>query len=1201
MKILLVEDIEADYLLIKRHIDKGGIDAEICWMTGGDRLESVLLQDPWDLILTDYNLPGIDFPQWLATIRRHLPDVPLILVSGSVGEEKAVELLKMGLNDFVLKDRLFRLVPAIERSLSEAAERKLRKAAELKSAQNEQLMRAVLDGTPDAIFVKDCRGRYIFCNEAAARFVGRPMEDVIGHDDTFLFAAGTAGRIMRNDREVIGRKTLGSQEEWLTTREGERYNFLITKGPLVDRQGEVYGIFGISRDNTAHKIAEESLRESEVRFRTYVENSPIAIIVADGRGRFLDANPAALQILGYEREALLSMGLPDVVPADESALEGFKEALQHAGRRIQGEFRMVRQDGKMIWGDAYGIRIGDNRFLAYFQDITERKNIEKEQKLNLRLLDLVHNQTDVNVLLQQFTHEIKLYSGCQAVGIRMLDDQGNIPYHAYEGFDQDFYESESPLSIHSDACMCISVIKGETDSSLPYYTEGGSFYMNGTTRFLATVSEQERGKTRNVCNTRGFESVALIPFKNEGKVIGLIHVADAREDMVPLSLVLVLEQTVMQLGIALQRAQSRLQLRESEERFRAIIDNARSVISVKDLQGGFLLVNTFFLSLLGKSREEVIGRTDFDLLPRNIAEEQSRNDRRVIESGIPIELEEAFLMADGYHTFLSIKFPLVDRQGKAYALCAVSTDVTRLKRAEFSLMEERKKYQDLSMEYRVLLDNVPDGIVYLSPDCTVRWANARAQEILQVKGDSGLDQKKCFSLFWNRETPCPDCPAARCIISGKNENGEYSSLEDGRKFEIRSVPIIKDAGEVEGVIEILRDITAHRKLEEQFRQAQKMESIGTLAGGIAHDFNNILSAILGYGELTIDDMAPDDPHRDNLNTIIEAGMQASRLTKDLLLFSRKQVSDKHPVDLNAIIVNIEKFIRRIIGEDIQCETHLARNPMMIFADGHQIEQVLMNFVTNSRDAMPGGGQFTLATEFVELDRDFVDTHGFGSPGPYALLTVSDTGKGMDKQTVEKIFEPFFTTKSMGKGTGLGLAVVYGIIREHQGHINVYSEPGKGTVIRVYLPVIKESGRVSPASAERDTPQGGTETILLAEDETTVRRLFTTLLKRYGYTVIEAVNGEDAIAKFRQNRAAIDLLLFDLVMPKLNGKKAMDAIRQEKSGIKGIFISGYAPENIQQKDLLDSRTEMILKPVSPKDLLQTIRRTLDAPAEEDQAG
>ena len=416
IKVLLVEDVEADYLLIKRQLDQGGIQADIRWMQEEGELQAVFLQASWDLILTDYKVPGLDFREWLETIRRHLPDVPVVLISGSVGEEEAVELLKMGLNDFVLKDRLFRLVPAIERSMREAAEKKRRKSAELKSAQNEQLMRAVLDGTPDAIFVKDSNGRYLLCNEAAARITGFPADAIIGQDDSFLFDAGTAVRIQEEDRAVMARKTLWSEEEWITTRGGERYNVLVTKGPLINRQGKVCGMFGISRDNTARKIAEDALKESEARFRTYVENAPIAIIVSDGQGGFLDANPAAVRVLGYERGSLLAMGIPDVAPSDalESTLLDFKE-MQRTGR-VQGEYRMVRRDGSAIWADIHGIRIGDDRFMLYFRDITDRKNTERVQRLNFRLLDLVNNHTDINILFKQFSREIKLFTGCEAVG-----------------------------------------------------------------------------------------------------------------------------------------------------------------------------------------------------------------------------------------------------------------------------------------------------------------------------------------------------------------------------------------------------------------------------------------------------------------------------------------------------------------------------------------------------------------------------------------------------------------------------------------------------------------------------------------------------------------------------------------------------------------------------------------------------------------
>ncbi len=1073
MKILMIEDIEADYLLIERQIRQSNLPAEIRWVRDADGLAAALQETDWDLILSDFNVPSLDFLESLEILKKRLRDVPLILVSGTIGEETAVELLKRGLSDFILKDRLVRLVPAIERCMKEQAEKRRLKEAESTLEKNEQLMRAVLDGTSDAIFVKDRQGRYLLCNQAAARFMGCEAAAAIGRDDTFLFPPETAAYIMARDRAVMEAGKVQTQEEWVTTRNGAHLVFLVTKGPVFDPQGTGTGLFGISRDITIWKQAEET------------------------------------------------------------------------------------------------------------------------RQFNLRLLNLVHDHTDITTLLADFVREVKAFIGCEAVGIRVLDAEGNIPYQAYEGFSRRFFEQENPLSIKSDRCMCSNVIKGDTDKRKPFYTTGGSFYMNGTSRYLATVSEQERGETRNVCNQEGYESVALVPFWSAGKILGLIHVADRRENMVPLCVVEQLERAMLQMGTAFERTQAQHNLRESEARFRAIIDNANSAVWVKDREGRVLVANTYLLNLLGKSSEQVIGHTVFDLLPHPLAQAISTNESQVLASGAPLEVEESIVLPDGPRTMLSVKFPLRDQRGRIYALSAICTDITQLKNAETSLKEQGERYQQLAQEYALLLGNIPDGIVHLSPDLEIRWANAAAQRMFRLEDTQDLRGTTCHATFWHKAECCSPCPVVRSIASRKNETGIFFPGDPGREFEIRAVPIINSLGKVEGVIEIIRDISAHRKLEEQFRQAQKMESIGTLAGGIAHDFNNILSAILGYGELALEDLDENARARKSVHTMIEAGLRAAHLTKDLLLFSRKQASDKQTVDLNVIISKVEKFIRRIIGEDIQCETHLAQQSLLIVADSHQIEQVLMNFATNTRDAMPKGGYFTITTESMELDQGFIDTHGFGNPGPYALITVADTGKGMDKQTAEKIFEPFFTTKEMGKGTGLGLAVVYGIIQEHLGYINVDSEPEKGTAFRIYLPMMQEKKLPAQNPLDREKPRGGKESVLLAEDEVTVRRLFSTVLQQNGYTVIEAVNGEDAVRKFEENKDTVDLLLFDLIMPKMNGKVALDAIRRLKPEIKGIFVSGYAPENIPQRELLDLQTEVLFKPVSPKELLRTIRKILDA--------
>jgi two-component system, cell cycle sensor histidine kinase and response regulator CckA len=507
-----------------------------------------------------------------------------------------------------------------------------------------------------------------------------------------------------------------------------------------------------------------------------------------------------------------------------------------------------------------------------------------------------------------------------------------------------------------------------------------------------------------------------------------------------------------------------------------------------------------------------------------------------------------------------------------------------------SLRVSEEKHRKLSQEFTALLDNLPDGISQISPELRVIWSNRSIKGV--VKSDEAqLEGTYCYQVFCNGSKPCESCPVARSLQSGELVEVNMAS-RDGRFLELRAVPIIDESGMVESVIEIIRDITQHKLLEEQLRQAQKMESVGTLAGGIAHDFNNILTAIIGFGYIALMNMGQDDPQRKNVEHMLAGADRATQLTKDLLIFSRKQLGEKRPVELNEIVRKVEKFLARVIGEDINFTISLQNAPIVVQADTRQLEQVLMNLATNARDAMPGGGRLTISLEPIEIEKDFITIHGYGKPGSYALVTISDTGEGMDEETREKIFEPFFTTKVAGKGTGLGLAVVYGIIKQHDGYINVYSEPGSGTTFRIYLPLIPAEALEVETEEEEEIVTRGTETILLAEDEESVRELVSIVLKKHGYTVIEAVNGADAVNRFMENRDAIQLFVSDLIMPKMNGKEAYDEMRLVRPGMKAIFASGYAPDFVRQKVLLDSDVELISKPILPNILLKKIRSILD---------
>ncbi|NVN91023.1 MAG: response regulator [Desulfuromonadales bacterium] len=392
--------------------------------------------------------------------------------------------------------------------------------------------------------------------------------------------------------------------------------------------------------------------------------------------------------------------------------------------------------------------------------------------------------------------------------------------------------------------------------------------------------------------------------------------------------------------------------------------------------------------------------------------------------------------------------------------------------------------------------------------------------------------------------------------------------------------------------ELEQKILEQQRTEEQLRQAQKMEAIGRFSAGIAHDFNNMLTVIFGYGAMMLMNMSSDDPQRDKLDQILAAAERARNLTRSLLIFSRKQELKRERLNLNGSIKNVEMLLRRIIGEDISLIMSLSEEEIAIIADSGHIEQMLMNLATNARDAMPTGGMLSLGTDVVEIDEEFVKMHGFGTPGRYAVISVSDTGVGMDAATLQRIFEPFFTTKETGKGTGLGLSIIYGIIQQHKGHINVYSEPGQGATFRIYLPVMPGDAPDNDTTPCRQDIPRGHETILVVDDDTAIRDYLELFLTELGYRVFSARDGREAIDVFREKMGQIDLVLMDVILPHKNGREAAREIRSMKSDIKVLFNSGYPSDLVHGRNLLESGELMLMKPLTPSELAVTVRAALD---------
>ena len=411
-------------------------------------------------------------------------------------------------------------------------------------------------------------------------------------------------------------------------------------------------------------------------------------------------------------------------------------------------------------------------------------------------------------------------------------------------------------------------------------------------------------------------------------------------------------------------------------------------------------------------------------------------------------------------------------------------------------------------------------------------------------------------------------------------------------FLVSFFPVLSLEGSIDGVGAVVLETTDRRHLEEQLLQAQKMEAVGQLAGGIAHDFNNILTAIKSYSELLIEDMATDKGRVEDVKQIREAADRAAGLTRQLLAFSRQQLLRPRVLDLNTTIRDLKGMLERLIGADIEVKTRLATTIGMITADPGQIEQVLMNLIVNARDAMPGGGTIDIETSNVELDDNYVRTHASTQPGPYVMLAVSDTGQGMSRETQTRAFEPFFTTKEKGKGTGLGLSTVYGIVKQSGGSIWMYSEQGRGTTFKIYLPrvdALADDNVVAPVL----NGLGGHETILLVEDEDSVREVASRILQRQGYSVVEARNGKEALREFGERGREFDLIITDIVMPEMGGLELAQRVREWAPAARILFTSGYTEDAALRRSFLEPGAEFIEKPFTPARLAERARQVLDS--------
>ena len=1007
-----------------------------------------------------------------------------------------------------------------------------------------QQLQLLIDSGPDFFFLKDLDLRYQLVNEANARFFDREKSYILGRTDMELMPAEAARACQASDRQAIREKRVVLTVEPVGDRFYETYKF-----PLIT-DGQTTGVGGIVRDITERKRAEESLREVESHYRMLFEHAPDGIVIIDSvSGRFVEFNEMAHRQLGYPREEFAGLNISDIEAVDnpEEILKRLKTILREGRddfetvhRTRQGELRNIHVTAQVAEMS------GQTVYYCVLHDITSQKRAEDALR----------------------TSEEKYRS-------------------IFEGATEGIYQTTPD---------------GKCLSMNPAFAR--MFGYESPEQMIASVTDI--GRQLNV-NPIDREDMVRKLFEH-GKVDGYeveVQRRDGSRFWISIDIHVVrddsgnavhFEGTVTDIT---ERKRTEEALKRSENRLSDIIEFLPDPTLVIDKERKVVAWNKAMEGMTGIRKEDMLGKGGYvytvpfygerrpmliDLVFAKDKESLRRYDYIETQGDVLLAEVHAPFVYQGKGAYLSARASsLLDSEGNVVGAIESIRDITEQKRITEELQESEERY-------RTAIENSTDAVVMIKGEKRL-YVNKKFLEMFGFESvDKALEhpvgsvthpdeREKIIEM--NRRRQRGEKVPERYELKGMKTNGDAVFVEvSATRTTYKGDPI---------TLVYLRDVTARKHLEAQLLQSQKMEAIGTLAGGIAHDFNNILTAIIGYVSLLRMDMG-NSPLRQYVDQILSSSQKAAALTRSLLAFGRKQMMELKPKEINGIVREAEKLLRRLLTEDIDFTVIRANPDVIVEADATQIDQVLINLAANARDAMPGGGKLTIETRQVRLDNPFVEAHGFGKPGDYALISVVDTGVGMDQETQEKIFEPFFTTKEVGKGTGLGLSIVYGVVKQHKGYITVSSEPNKGTRFDVYLPISKRPTEMKTQSFE--LAAGGKETILVAEDNNDVRRLAKTILAGKGYAVLEASDGIDAVRKFMEHKDKIDLLLFDVVMPGKNGKEAYEEIRALRPDIKVLFTSGYTGDVVLIKGISDEAINYISKPLTPFELLKKVREVLD---------
>ena len=998
-----------------------------------------------------------------------------------------------------------------------------------------ELLRIATESARVGLVMVSPERRYLYANATYAEILGLPSADLVGKRVRDVLSGVYEEQVgPRLDRAFAGEGV--AFELRRPTPDGDRYFAVNYEPRVVD--GAVSLVVVVLTDVTAQRQAGVDAR----RLAAMVESSDDAIIGMDLEGTVTSWNNGAERLFGYSARDMVGTPIMRLIPEDRRDEERYILERIRRNERVKhfetvrttrsGEAITVSVTASPIRDDA-GRVVGASKVA---RDITERERADEALRFQRAML-----LTERELTLD---------------GILVVDDRSNVlSYNAR--FAEMWGVHADILSTRADHVLLDAVKEKLADP------EG----FMARVRDLYDRHDEASHDEVDLADGRTFDRYSAPMRDPEGRYYGRVwYFRDVTE-----------------------RRRAEAALRAERDRAQRYLDTADVILLALDTEGRVTAINRKGCDLLGWSEAELIGR---DWIETCLPERTRGTLREVFAdllAGDVSSFENPVLARDGEERRIEWRNRVLrDAAGSIVGTFSSGSDVTERHRAEEALRaaEERMRFA---------LRNAGVGIWDLDYTTGV----LRMSEILEAHyGMEPGTFPGTLEAFLQAVHPDDRSGLAAAIDEAKSSRAEFSSQHrarwpDGSVRWMNSVGRVHldERGEPVRALGISIDVTERRSLEEQYHQAQKMEAIGRLAGGVAHDFNNLLTSILGHAQLLLFDCPGEDPRRDDLLEIQHAGRTAADLTEQLLAFSRQQIIEPRLLDLNAVISGMGGMLERLIGEDVEVVLNLRPGPMSVRADPGQMEQVILNLAVNARDAMPTGGILLLETESVELDEHYSDTHFSVTPGSYVALTVSDNGSGMTPEVRERLFEPFFTSKELGKGTGLGLATVHGIVERGGGRISVYTELGEGTAFTVYLPRADAQDVVPEATSLAAPPSAAGETVLVVEDASGVREVAKRMLERQGYVVLVASDPQEALHVL-EGHPSVDVILTDVVMPGGSGPELMSRIGEDRPGLKVLYMSGYTEEAISHRGVLDPGVAFVQKPFTADVLGRKLREVLD---------